>query len=84
MPATCQGMRTSKGVDLPVDLADAFREKPEALEGFEAMRPASQKDFVIAIESSSGPVTRRQRIERTVREALRHQELRPRAGVRLP
>ena len=77
-------MRTSKGIDLPVDLAEALREKPEALEGFEAMRQASQKDFVVAVEGAQGPASRKARIERTVREAMRHQELRPRVGVRLP
>lgn len=77
-------MRTSKGIDLPVDLADAFREKPQAWEGFEAMRPTSQKDFVLVVENATGPTSRKQRIERTVREAERHQELRPRGGVRLP
>ncbi len=77
-------MRTSKGIDIPVDLADAFREKPKAWEGFEAMRTHSQKDFVVAIESATGPATRRQRIERTIREAERHQDLRPTSGVRLP
>lgn len=77
-------MRTSKGVELPLDLADAFREKPKAWEGFEAMRPQSQKDFVVAVETSTGPVSRRQRIERTIREAERHQDNRPTVGVRLP
>jgi uncharacterized protein YdeI (YjbR/CyaY-like superfamily) len=77
-------MRTSKGIDLPIDLADAFREKPKAWEGFEAMRQNSQKDFVLAIESTTGPVTRRQRIERTIREAETYQEKRPTVGVRLP
>lgn len=77
-------MRTSKGIDIPLDLADAFREKPKAWEGFEAMRTNSQKDFVVAIESATGPTSRKQRIERTVREAERHQEVRPTSGVRLP
>lgn len=77
-------MRTSKGIDVPIDLANALREKPEALQGFEAMRTASQKDVVVSIESAEGPTTRRQRIERVVRQALRHHELRPRTGVRLP
>lgn len=77
-------MRTSKGIDVPLDLADAFREKPKAWEGFEAMRPNSQKDFVVAIESATGPVTRQQRIERTIRQSELHQERRPTAGVRLP
>lgn len=77
-------MRTSKGIDVPIDLANALREKPEALEGFEAMRPTSQKDFVVSIEAAQGPTSRQQRVERAVREAQRHQELRPRTGVRLP
>lgn len=77
-------MRTSKGIDIPLDLADAFREKPTAWEGFEAMRPNSQKDFVLAIEGATGPVSRAQRIERTVRESERHHERRPTVGVRLP
>ncbi len=86
MPATCNrvAMRTSKGIDVPIDLADALCEKPEAWEGFEAMRPTSQKDFVTSIEGAQGPATRQQLVERTVRQALRHQELRPRTGVRLP
>lgn len=77
-------MKTSKGIDLPLDLADAFREKPKAWQGFEAMRPHSQKDFVVAIETATGPLTRRQRIERTLREAERHLDNRPTTGVRLP
>lgn len=77
-------MRTSKGIDIPIDLADAFREKPKAWEGFEAMRPQSQKDFILAIEGTTGPVSRRQRIERTIREAETYQEKRPTVGVRLP
>lgn len=77
-------MRTSKGIDVPLDLADAFREKPKAWEGFEAMRPHSQKDFVLAVENAQGPVSRRSRIERTIREAETYQEKRPTAGVRLP
>lgn len=77
------GMRTSKGIDVPIDLADALREKPEALEGFEAMRPTSQKDFVASIEAAQGPATRQQLVERAVRQAVRHHELRPRTGVRL-
>ena len=77
-------MRTSKGIDIPVDLADAFREKPKAWEGFEAMRPHSQKDFIVAIEAAQGPVSRRQRVERTVREAETYHDKRPTSGVRLP
>ena len=77
-------MRTSKGIDIPVDLADAFREKPKAWEGFEAMRTHSQKDFVVAIEAAQGPVSRRSRIERAVREAETYHEKRPTSGVRLP
>jgi uncharacterized protein YdeI (YjbR/CyaY-like superfamily) len=77
-------MRTSKGVDVPIDLADAFSQKPEAWEAFEAMRPQSQKDFVVAVEESPGPVARQQRIERTIRQALMFHERRPRTGVRLP
>lgn len=77
-------MRTSKGIDVPLDLADALRQKPDALAGFESMRMTSQKDFVVTVESTQGPSSRQQVIERVVRQAQRHEELRPRVGVRLP
>lgn len=59
-------MITRKGVEVPADLAEALRQRPDLWELFESMPPSHQREYISYILEAKKPETRAARVMKSL------------------